>query len=178
MTDYYCVLAGLPEAVKVDSRVQKFLSEAGINVRKYEYNELRTIVQLAAKQLGKRPIDLDSGIWRYNSDESLKGERRKVRAMKISQPPAGCYLRMRDAKEFARCFCEEMENINNLKPIGEFKKGFLLNTVRRGKYKKLFEKYGMYEKFKRESGWEGEENPDCREYISQCERATAEYDRL
>ena len=85
---------------------------------------------------------------------------------------------MREAKDFACCFCEEMENINNLKPIGEFKKGLRLNTVRRGKYKRLFENYGVYDKFKKESGWKGEENPDCREYISQCEQAVKEYDRL
>jgi len=63
--DYYRVLVGLPDAVKVDSRVEEFLTDAGVTVGKYKYKELRAIVQLAAKQLGKRPIDLDSAIWNY-----------------------------------------------------------------------------------------------------------------
>jgi hypothetical protein len=63
--DYYRVLVRLPDAVKIDSRVKRFLTKAGINVRMYEYKELRTIVQLAARQLGKKPIDLDSAIWNY-----------------------------------------------------------------------------------------------------------------
>lgn len=63
--DYYCVLVGLPDAVKVDSRVEEFLSDSGINIREHEYNELRAIVQAAAKRLGKRPIDLEGAIWNY-----------------------------------------------------------------------------------------------------------------
>jgi len=62
--DYYLVLVGLPDAVKVDTLVQKFLVEAGI-VNKHTYEEKRSIVQLAAKQLEKRPIDLDGAIWNY-----------------------------------------------------------------------------------------------------------------
>lgn len=71
--DYYRVLVGLPDAVKVDSRVEKFLGDAGIDIRKYEYKELRTMVQLAAKQLGKRPIDLDGAIWNYQGKIGDKG---------------------------------------------------------------------------------------------------------
>lgn len=71
--DYYRVLVGIPDAVKVDSRVERFLTDAGIEVRKYDYKKLRTIVQLAAKQLGKRPIDLDSAIWNYQGTRSDKG---------------------------------------------------------------------------------------------------------
>ena len=61
--DYYRVLAAMPDAVKVDSLVKEFLVDAGIDVRKYKYNELRTIVQLAAARLGTRPLDLDGAIW-------------------------------------------------------------------------------------------------------------------
>jgi hypothetical protein len=63
--DYYRVLARLPDAVKVDSRVERFLADAGIDVTKYPYKDKRAIVQLAAKQLRERPIDLDSAIWKY-----------------------------------------------------------------------------------------------------------------
>lgn len=68
--DYYRVLVGLPDAVKVDTLVQKFLVDAGI-VKKHTYEEKRSIVQLAAKELGKRPIDLDGAIWNY---EEKKGK--------------------------------------------------------------------------------------------------------
>ena len=71
--DYYRVLVGLPDAVKVDSLVQKFLADAGIEVKKYAYEEKRSIVQLAAKQLGKRPIDLDSAIWNYEEKKNRGG---------------------------------------------------------------------------------------------------------
>jgi hypothetical protein len=71
--DYYRVLAGLTDAVKVDSLVQKFLADAGIEVKKYAYEEKRSIVQLAAKQLGKRPIDLDSAIWNYEEKKNRGG---------------------------------------------------------------------------------------------------------
>jgi hypothetical protein len=70
--DYYRVLVRLPDAVKVDSRVEEFLADAGIDIKQYEYKELRTIVQLAAKQLGKRPIDLDSAIWNHQGEKSNK----------------------------------------------------------------------------------------------------------
>jgi hypothetical protein len=62
--DYYRVLVGLPDAVKVDSRVKDFLKAAGVR-KGLSYEGKRTLVQLAAKQLGKRPIDLDSAIWNY-----------------------------------------------------------------------------------------------------------------
>jgi hypothetical protein len=71
--DYYRVLVRLPDAVKVDSRVEQFLTDAGISVRGYKYAEKRTIVQLAAKELGVRPIDLDGAIWAYQEERRLKG---------------------------------------------------------------------------------------------------------
>ncbi|MDM7999305.1 MAG: hypothetical protein QUS33_04725 [Dehalococcoidia bacterium] len=80
--DYYRVLVGIPDAVKVDSRVKQFLSDAGIEVKKYDYEDLRAIVQMAAAELGKRPLDLDWAIWNYqeartkrvNSFERSRGE--------------------------------------------------------------------------------------------------------
>jgi hypothetical protein len=71
--DYYRVLVGLPDAVKVDSLVRNFLTDAGLEVKKYVYEELRSIVQLAAKQLGKRPIDLDGAIWNYEEKKNKGG---------------------------------------------------------------------------------------------------------
>ena len=146
--DYYRVLVRHPDAVKVDSRVEEFLKDADIDVTKYAYKGLRSIVELAAKQLGKRPIDLDGAIWNYQGREKRDGERRKSRTMNITAPPAGCWFPMREAKKFARQYysrfkglSEEIDDINDLKPIGQFTKGLGLNTVRRGKYKKVFEKY-------------------------------------
>jgi hypothetical protein len=75
--DYYRVLVGLPDAVKVDSRVEEFLSDSGINIREHEYKELRAIVQAAAKCLGERPIDLEGAIWNYQI-----GNRKGVRMSK------------------------------------------------------------------------------------------------
>jgi hypothetical protein len=71
--DYYCVLVRLPDAVKVDSRVEEFLADADIDVTKYGYKDLRTVVQLAAKLLGVRPVDLDGAMWTYKEEQKLKG---------------------------------------------------------------------------------------------------------
>lgn len=74
--DYYRVLVGIPEAVKVDNRVKRFLSDSRINIQGREYKELRAIVQAAAESLGKRPIDLEGAIWNYQAANS-KGARMK-----------------------------------------------------------------------------------------------------
>jgi len=71
--DYYRVLVRLPDAVKVDSQVEEFLADAGIDVTHYAYKEKRTIIQLAAKQLGKRPLDLDGAIWNFQDSRNDKG---------------------------------------------------------------------------------------------------------
>jgi hypothetical protein len=63
--DYYRVLVRLPNAVKIDRRVESFLKGAGIRIGIYEYKDLQTIVQLAAKQLNTIPSDLDAAIWGF-----------------------------------------------------------------------------------------------------------------
>jgi len=96
--DYYRVLVGLPDAVKVDTRVENFLKDADIDVRKYDYKELRSIVQLAAKQLGKRPIDLDSAIWNHQGEISAKGGDMASKIYKAAQINREL---MKQAREFS-----------------------------------------------------------------------------
>lgn len=69
--DYYRVLVGLPDSVKVDTRVKAFLSAAGIG--SHQYKDMRTVVQLAARELGRRPIDLDAAIWNYQMNRPREG---------------------------------------------------------------------------------------------------------
>lgn len=76
--DYYRVLVRLPDAVKVDSLVKEFVRDAGVNAWRYDYQDLRTIVQLAAGQLGKPPIDLEGAIWNYQV-EMRKKRRTRMR---------------------------------------------------------------------------------------------------
>jgi hypothetical protein len=73
--DYYRVLVGLPDAVAIDTYIKEFLTKAHIDTRKYKYEELRTIVQLAAKQMGIRPVDLDQSIWNFQSENKEGGEK-------------------------------------------------------------------------------------------------------
>ncbi len=102
--DYYRVLVGVPEAVKVDSRVKTFLiKKAGVTARKYE--ELRTIVQIAARYLGKRPIDLDSAIWKYQGKGKDKGAEMAAKIKKASQIRAQW---MKDAGQF--CLRNGLQN--------------------------------------------------------------------
>lgn len=71
--DYYGVLTGDPDAVAIDVRISIFLSNAGIDTNSYK--EKRTIVQLAARQMGYRPLDLEQSIWDYNPKRKQKGEK-------------------------------------------------------------------------------------------------------
>jgi hypothetical protein len=85
--DYYRILVGLPNAVKVDSRVDDFLKASGIKGLRYE--QKRYIVQLAAEMLGKRPIDLDKAIWDYKSGSGSRGdnilEKSKVEGVRMGK---------------------------------------------------------------------------------------------
>jgi len=105
--DYYRVLVRLPDAVKVDSRVEEFLADAGIDVTIYAYKDLRAVVQLAAKQLGKRPIDLDSAIWNYYAKRNQKGEEKmsqeqKAQVINTDEDKDTERLRFEDAYDFAK----------------------------------------------------------------------------
>lgn len=86
--DYYRVLVGIPDAIKVDQRIEAFLMRASIEIDKYDYKGLRSVVQLAARQLGRRPIDLDWSIWHNgvarNSEEIQMG---KDNEFIVSLPP-------------------------------------------------------------------------------------------
>ena len=71
--DYYCVLVGIPNAVAIDSLLREFLKDAGIKgVGPSQYSMARAIVQLAAKQMHIRPIDLDRSIWEFQSGKGAK----------------------------------------------------------------------------------------------------------
>jgi len=74
IADYYGVLTGNPDAVAIDVRISIFLSNAGIDTNNYSYKEKRTIVQLAARQMGYGPLDLEQSIWDYNPKRKQKGE--------------------------------------------------------------------------------------------------------
>ena len=178
--DYYDVLSGDPNAVAVDDRISRFLSEATIHTRKYK--EKRAIVQLAAMKMGYRPLDLEYSIWHHKPERNLKGgEMATDGRVKIpSKIGKGCYFPLRKAKKFAliKGLDKDMEHIDNLKPIEEYQKGLPINTVRRGKTIKLFESRGVYEEFKDTAGWKGEENLGCAKYIKACREAASEYDEL
>ena len=60
--DYFCVLVCHWDAVAVDSNIKVILENAGIT-SKYNYKEMRAIVQLAALNMNLRPIDLDASIY-------------------------------------------------------------------------------------------------------------------
>jgi len=65
--DYFRGVVGHWDAVAVDRNIRALLDDAGIVSRssnKYGYKEKRSIVQLAALDLGCRPIDLDSSIYK------------------------------------------------------------------------------------------------------------------
>jgi hypothetical protein len=91
--DYYRVLVGLPYAVKVDSRVDNFLKEAKIENLSgspiERYIAKRKIVQLAAKMLGKRPIDLDGAIWgneeRIQKEEATNNQENPANVNKLHE---------------------------------------------------------------------------------------------
>lgn len=71
--DYFRVLVCHWDAVAVDSNIKTILENAGIT-SKYNYKERRTIVQLAALEMKRNPIDLDASI--YN-DSVVHPERYK-----------------------------------------------------------------------------------------------------
>lgn len=79
--DYYRVLVGIPDAVAIDTLIREFLTKGHIDIGKYDYRELRTTVQLAARQMLMRPIDLDQSIWNFQSESKL-GEARGVEMAK------------------------------------------------------------------------------------------------
>jgi hypothetical protein len=66
--DYFRVLTGHWDAVAVDRGIKQILNKAGIlrsaNSTVYTYEEMRTIVQLAALP-NDRPIDLDQWIYKF-----------------------------------------------------------------------------------------------------------------
>jgi endonuclease III-like uncharacterized protein len=72
--DYYGVLVCDPEAVAIDERICIFLDNAGIDSSKYSYKQKRTIVQLAAKRMSYRPLDLEQSIWHSNPKRKQKGD--------------------------------------------------------------------------------------------------------
>jgi hypothetical protein len=87
---------------------------------------------------------------------------------------------MRDAKQFASTYYskfpgleQEMDDVTNLKPMGEFTMGLRRNAVRRGKYRRLLMKYQLYDDFQKQV-WR--ETPGCGRYISQYELAASLYD--
>lgn len=67
--DYFRVLVRHWDAVAVDRGIRGLLDETGIISRyskKYEYKEMRSIVQLTAvSHLDCRPVDLDASIYEY-----------------------------------------------------------------------------------------------------------------
>jgi hypothetical protein len=73
--DYLRLLVGHFDAVAVDSNIKALLESAGIST-KYDYKQKRVIIQLAALEMGIRPIDLDLSI--YN-DSLVHRERYKPR---------------------------------------------------------------------------------------------------
>lgn len=95
--DYYRVMVGLPDAVAVDRFIKEFFDEAGIEIRRYKYKDLRAIVQLAAGPLSIvkgteiKPLDLDQSIWKYKQNQ--KGIKRagcdEVQAPKTSNSLRG-----------------------------------------------------------------------------------------
>lgn len=60
--DYFRLLVGHWDAVAVDSNIKALLKNTGIT-SKYNYKEMRAIVQLAALEMNLRPIDLDASIY-------------------------------------------------------------------------------------------------------------------
>jgi len=79
--DYLRKLLGHWDAVAVDSNTKVLLDKAGIVSRyskKYNYNEKRAIVQLAALSLGKRPIDLDTSIYKDSVGNPLRYKSKKA----------------------------------------------------------------------------------------------------
>lgn len=71
--DYFRVLVCHWDAVAVDSNIKVILENAGIT-SKYNYKEMRAIVQLAALNMNLRPIDLDASIY---EDSEVHPERYK-----------------------------------------------------------------------------------------------------
>ncbi|OGN93756.1 MAG: hypothetical protein A2Z75_06600 [Chloroflexi bacterium RBG_13_50_10] len=124
--DYYRVLVRLPDAVKVDSRVEQFLADAGINTTKYRYKDLRTIVQLAAKQLRRSPLDLEGAIWNCTGKRTYEGGKMTVKWQGFTA---------RQAKEFSqkRGYTSEVEVIETMKRPEDWKlRSF--DDAKRGNY--------------------------------------------
>lgn len=162
--DYYCVLVRLPDAVKIDSRVKTFLKAANISVGMYKYKDLRTIVQLAAKQLGKSPLDLDSAIWDYRGKRTYEGGKMTVKWQGFT---AG------QAKEFSqqRGYTSEVEAIEAMERPKNWTP-YWFRDVKRGNYLLMWE-------WKREKGYPLNRNPSdswqkrqirrCLEYLKEPE---------
>ena len=159
--DYYRVLVGLPDAVKVDSRVEEFLADAGIDVTKYAYTDLRAIVQLAARQLGETPINLEGAIWDYKGN---KGERRM----------GSKYLPLREAKNFAvsNGFGNEAVYIDGFPkshPLTYKNK----NRYRRGLYMELFRIRRVWQQFMNKH-WPNASTQDGRDRIAKYDKRAKE----
>ena len=173
--DYYRVLVGLPDAVKVDSHVEKILTDAGIDAAMYKYEELRTIVQLAAKQLGKRPIDLDSAIWNYQGRQKQDGERGKSRRKEEKEmneeQEGGKMQKDTDrlpqtyASPFARQkgYANEADYIDGLLDITDS------YTLSRALYMRFFQKNGCWNEFKRKY-WPKANTPEGAKRIKKYEK--------
>ena len=140
--DYYRVLVRLPDAVKVDSRVKKFLRDAGVTLGKYE--ESRAIVQLAARQLGKRPIDLEGAIWNYREKENKEVEKMNGGNEEEKTGKDTDRLPLKKAHDFAlkKGYDKESEYVDSLLNITD---SF---TLKRALYMRLFEKKECWSEFK------------------------------
>ncbi len=150
--DYYRVLVRLPDAVKVDSLVKEFLTEAGIKTSLYKYKELRTIVQLAAKELNKRPLDLDGAIWNYMENKSQNNKRRKSMNSEENGSDIDSEeettsnkkrLPLKEAEEFANenGFAKEAEYIKSLAKYG------ISYKARESLFMRLFQGKGKWNEF-------------------------------
>ncbi len=149
--DYFRVLVRLPNAVKVDTRITKFLFNAGITKYKYSYKEKRAIVEIAAGFLKIKPIDLDYSIWEYKSKDNQK--QREVATM----PKNSKRLPLTKAKKFGeKRFTEEINWITSEIPklLEKYNKNYTpgsnsVDLIKRGKYVELYYTNDCWDKFKK-----------------------------
>lgn len=83
--DYFRLLVCHWDAVAVDKGIKSVLAQAEVvafNSKRYSYKEKRAIVQLAALELGCRPIDLDQSIYHF----SIGGPRKNPTRTKETEP--------------------------------------------------------------------------------------------
>ncbi len=181
--DYYRVLVRLPDAVKVDSLVKEFLKEAGININQYKYEDWRYIVQLAAKELNKRPLDLDGAIWNYMENKSQNNKRgesmnSEENGSEIDSEEETTSNKKGKKERLSLIKAEEFADNKELKKEAEYIKSLVEYGIsykaREALFMRLFQREKKWDEFL-ENKWEYGKKPDGQNRIKEFNRLSLKF---